>query len=368
MLMMMTGSELDETDASPLLLFRLMVGINAPETLGFAGTTTRPAANLGLYARVVHAEQKSKDSYKVFSAVINACFFLQIIVAAALTAMGAAGVGHAAITAFGAINTVIAGFLTFLKGSGLPNRLKYFGDRWKALREFIEQRERDFTRPGKSVADVFEMVAVIEKMYNDTKDDIEVNTPDGYNSRTLAGRSTPAPGMARVGSLTGGTDGAAPRPQSSFFGDEKSPLGGPMGSGGPAPPAQQQVPPHTTPSGAGGFDMSKVEGMLGKLHSLDGTVRHLRDRFGGDHHNLKRPDELVREASHHLAEHERQIQEQIVEQGKAVAREVDEQRKTLSREASHIAGDIAEAGRDRARTESQRVVKQAGDTIDKAWE
>lgn len=60
--------------------------------------------------------------------MINACYFLQIIVAAALTAMGAAGTSSQAITAFGAINTIIAGFLTFLKGSGLPGRLKYYGN------------------------------------------------------------------------------------------------------------------------------------------------------------------------------------------------------------------------------------------------
>ncbi|KAI0594113.1 hypothetical protein F4775DRAFT_461178 [Biscogniauxia sp. FL1348] len=170
----------------PLTLFRLMLGITTSPYLGFTETGprgTRPAANIGIYARVVHSEQKAKDSFKVFSIVINACYFLQIVVAASLTAMGAAGSGSQAVTAFGAINTVIAGFLTFLKGSGLPGRLKYYGNEWKKIREFIEQRERDFMRAGCPL-DVYEVVDMIEKMYNNTKQDIEMNTPDSYTSVT----------------------------------------------------------------------------------------------------------------------------------------------------------------------------------------
>ncbi|KAJ9130820.1 hypothetical protein NKR23_g12018 [Pleurostoma richardsiae] len=161
-----------------------MLGITTSPSLGFSAHGlhgTRPASNIGLYARVVQSEQKSKNSFKVFSAVINACYFLQIIVAAALTALGAANANNKAITAFGAINTVIAGFLTFLKGSGLPGRLKYFGSEWKKIREYIEQRERDFSRQGCTL-NVHEVVNTIEQMYANTKREIEMNTPDSYNS------------------------------------------------------------------------------------------------------------------------------------------------------------------------------------------
>ncbi|KAK6863749.1 hypothetical protein PG995_000277 [Apiospora arundinis] len=170
----------------PLTMFRIMLGITDAPRLGFAERNpigTRPASNIGIYARVVHSEQKSKDSFKVFSTVINACYFLQIIVAAALTAMGAAGTNSNAVTAFGAINTIIAGFLTFLKGSGLPGRLKYYGNEWKKIREYIEQRERDFSREGCTL-DVHEVVGAVEKMYTHVKEEIEVNTPDGYTSVT----------------------------------------------------------------------------------------------------------------------------------------------------------------------------------------
>lgn len=99
-----------EEDA--LTFFRLMLGIQTAPYLGFTISSplgTRPAANIGLYARIIHSEQKAKDSFKVFSVVINGCYFLQIVIAAALTALGAARASSGAVTAFGALNTVIAG-------------------------------------------------------------------------------------------------------------------------------------------------------------------------------------------------------------------------------------------------------------------
>lgn len=113
--------------------------------------------------------------------LINSCLGLQVIIAAALTAMGAANTNHVSITAFGAINTVIAGTLTYLKGSGLPNRIRWYENEWKRVREYIEQRERDFSLPNCRL-DVQEVVAVIEAMYEEVKLDIQNNTPEAYVS------------------------------------------------------------------------------------------------------------------------------------------------------------------------------------------
>ncbi|KAK0741459.1 hypothetical protein B0T18DRAFT_420179 [Schizothecium vesticola] len=194
------------SDLSPavdsLALFRLMVGITTAPDLGHSSLGARPADNIGLYARVVHSEQMAKDSYKVFSAVINGSYFLQIIVAAALTALGAANANNKAITAFGAINTVIAGLLTYLKGSGLPGRLKYFGGEWKKIREYIEQRERDFSTHDGCGLDVYEEIQTVRDMYDSTKRDIEMNTPDTYNAR---------PGNATVGVPGGGLHPGVPK-------------------------------------------------------------------------------------------------------------------------------------------------------------
>ena len=95
--------------------------------------------------------------------------------------MGAANSNHVSITAFGAINTVIAGILTYLKGSGLPNRIRWYENEWKKVREYIEQRERDFSRPDCDL-DVSQVVAAIEAMYEEVKADIQNNTPEMYIS------------------------------------------------------------------------------------------------------------------------------------------------------------------------------------------
>lgn len=141
----------------------------------------RAAPNLGIYNRVCHREQEAKRGYKFSSILINGCLGTQLVVAAALTAMGAANTNSAAVTAFGSINTVIAGLLTYLKGSGLPMRLRYYENEWKKVREYIEQRERDFCRPNCPL-NVYDVVRIIEAMYEDVKADIQTNTPDSWVS------------------------------------------------------------------------------------------------------------------------------------------------------------------------------------------
>lgn len=84
--------------------------------------------------------QKMRRKYENFTVLINVALVLQLIVAAALTALGASNSNHRAVTAFGGVNTVIAGFLTYLKGSGLPNR---FVGSLKVLLELIRNCNAD---------------------------------------------------------------------------------------------------------------------------------------------------------------------------------------------------------------------------------
>jgi hypothetical protein len=191
---------LDPEAMNQLNIFRHMVGIHStkgfvPQTTSQKGHTSfladnshnnlhfdgRIAPNLGIYNRVCHREAQAKRGFKFATFFINGCLGVQIVVAAALTAMGAANSNHIGITAFGSINTVIAGILTYLKGSGLPNRIRYYEHEWKRVREYIEQRERDFSRQDCRL-DVNEVVRAIEAMYEQVKADIQSNTPDNYIS------------------------------------------------------------------------------------------------------------------------------------------------------------------------------------------
>lgn len=190
------------TDASALipahdklLVFRSLTGIDTVPALRNAGHSVRAAPNIGIYARVVRCERVAAKGYRTFNLLINACLGIQIIVAAVLTALGAANGPHSAVTGFGAVNTIIAGFLTYLKGSGLPNRLKYHEIEWKAVREYIEQREREFCMADCRL-DVDEEVRIVEDMYEQVKAELEANGHPGSsrgNERSKRDRERPSP-------------------------------------------------------------------------------------------------------------------------------------------------------------------------------
>jgi hypothetical protein len=174
-----------------LAVFQRLVGIDSSQLLIPSGAR-RPAMNLGLYARIVRSQVQGRRYYKVYSLIINCCLGIQLVVAATLTALGASQGSASAVAGLGAINTIIAGFLTYLKGSGMPNRLRYYESEWRKLREYIEQRERDFQRQYCSL-DPVEEARIVEEMYNRVREDIELNAPDSYNSATRLQK--PASGM-----------------------------------------------------------------------------------------------------------------------------------------------------------------------------
>lgn len=175
-----TSGYRDPQVVQALTEFRHYLGIvNDPELAG--GNGRKP--NMGIYQRVCKQEEGYKKSYNWFSWLINSALGLQIIFAAALTALGAGNGPRSAVTAFGALNTIIAGFLTYLKGSGLPNRFKYYKEELTKVREYIEQREREFSR-GDINVDIRAECATIADMYEAVRRDIEVNTPEAFVSRT----------------------------------------------------------------------------------------------------------------------------------------------------------------------------------------
>ncbi|GKZ21366.1 hypothetical protein AbraIFM66951_010155 [Aspergillus brasiliensis] len=178
-----------------LLVFRALTGIDSIPALNTLHHFSRTAPNIGIYTRVVRAEQSAAARYRFFSILINVCLGIQIVVAAALTALGAASGPHSAVTAFGAINTIMAGVLTYLKGSGLPDRLKHYQNEWRNIREYIEQRERELCLAGCSL-DIQDEIQFIEYMYEGVKREIEAtksgenrsNAREGLNRRAFLPR------------------------------------------------------------------------------------------------------------------------------------------------------------------------------------
>jgi hypothetical protein len=159
-----------------------MTGINTDHGLTVLEGINRPASNIGIYTQTVSNEKQSSFEYHFFRLFINTCLGLQLIVAAALTALGAGDGPRTAVTVFGALNTVTAGFLTYLKGSGLPNRKRYYMKQWEKVRHYIEQREREFALPECEL-NVEEEVATVERMYEEVKAEVEANIPENYVSK-----------------------------------------------------------------------------------------------------------------------------------------------------------------------------------------
>jgi hypothetical protein len=164
-----------------LLVFRALTGIDSVPALTQQGHLLRSAPNVGIYTRVITNETKAQRAYKIFNFLINTCLGIQVVVAAAVTALGAASGPHSAVTAFGAINTIMAGILTYLRGSGLPDRLKHYQNQWKNIREYIEQREREFCLVSCDL-DVQEEVFIVESMYQNVKSEME--TTKSTDSKT----------------------------------------------------------------------------------------------------------------------------------------------------------------------------------------
>ncbi|KAE8350150.1 hypothetical protein BDV28DRAFT_47005 [Aspergillus coremiiformis] len=164
-----------------LLVFRALIGIDSVPTLNTLHHYQRTAPNVGIYTRVVQAEQFTGQRYRFFSILINTCLGIQMVVGAALTALGAASGPHSAVTGFGAINTIVAGILTYLKGSGLPDRLKHYQNEWRNIREYIEQRERELCL-DRCALDIEQEIQYIEHLYEGVKREIEA-TKSGGDSR-----------------------------------------------------------------------------------------------------------------------------------------------------------------------------------------
>ncbi|KAL8741808.1 MAG: hypothetical protein Q9190_005623, partial [Brigantiaea leucoxantha] len=159
-----------------LLKFQSLSGISSPLLLADGSTTRRPAPNEGIYKRTVDEENKVRFQYNISSYVVSVGGMLQIVVGAALTALGAANGPSAIVTIFGAVNTVIAGLLTYLKGQGLPTRLEQYLHLLRTLREHIEEREREFLEPGCEL-DVDEEIKGIAKMYQEVRQTAQDNAP-----------------------------------------------------------------------------------------------------------------------------------------------------------------------------------------------
>ncbi|KAF2102794.1 hypothetical protein NA57DRAFT_32065 [Rhizodiscina lignyota] len=94
-----------------------------------------------LYGRVLQKRKAQNRTYVFTSMLWNGLLLSQVILGAALTALGASESSHILITIFGAMNTFIAGLIAFIKSRGLPMRAKMFRDDLDRVIDEIENSE-----------------------------------------------------------------------------------------------------------------------------------------------------------------------------------------------------------------------------------
>lgn len=91
-----------------------------------------------LYLRAVSRRQGQSCTYMFTATLINVMLLTQVVLGAALTGLGASNSSRVLITVFGALNTVIAGVVAFMKSRGQPMRARMFRDDLSRVVDEIE--------------------------------------------------------------------------------------------------------------------------------------------------------------------------------------------------------------------------------------
>ncbi|KAI1819131.1 hypothetical protein F4861DRAFT_167301 [Xylaria intraflava] len=168
-----------------LVIFRRALGINTHKTSADDSGTLEEGRTtaMGMYRHVIEMQTRKRVQHGLLQAFLYLVYFAQIIIGAALTALGAtASQYQTAITVLGVINTVLAGVLALIKGSGQPQRLGKDRIGYRRLQDWIEETEALLAVGviGRNSREVGLLVESAFKRYNAAKASEENNDPEYY--------------------------------------------------------------------------------------------------------------------------------------------------------------------------------------------
>ncbi|KAI6084478.1 hypothetical protein F4821DRAFT_242627 [Hypoxylon rubiginosum] len=177
-----------------LVIFRKALGINYHREAADSGTLEEGRKSaIGIYKSVLEAQSSKATRHALLTAFLYFCYFAQIVVGAALTAIGPSSARYeTTVTVLGAVNTTLAGILALIRGSGQPQRLEKDRVGFRRLQDWVEETEallavgvigRDRKETGLLVESAF-------KRYNAAKMSVENNSPDFYVNHSADGRSS----------------------------------------------------------------------------------------------------------------------------------------------------------------------------------
>ncbi|ETS72938.1 hypothetical protein PFICI_15330 [Pestalotiopsis fici W106-1] len=172
-----------------LIIFRKAVGINYSKShADFSTLEEGRKTATGIYKMVIDAQVKKHIQHDFMTALMYFFYLAQIVIGAALTALGPSAPQYTLpITLLGAFNTIIAGVLALIKGSGQPQRLSKDQMGYRKLQDWIEETEALLSVGviGRDKKEVGMLVEVAFKRYNAAKASEENNRPDMYVNQTI---------------------------------------------------------------------------------------------------------------------------------------------------------------------------------------
>ncbi|KAH7409104.1 hypothetical protein BKA64DRAFT_664153 [Cadophora sp. MPI-SDFR-AT-0126] len=140
----------------------------------------------GLYKATIRRRRKAQFSYYFTATLYNTCLVLQILLGAALTALGSASNKNGtAITILAAANTVNAGLVALLHNSGLPGRIRNDWNEYDKVEMYlVEMMDSRIAEDGMSTADV---IQTCFNKYSNARATVERNKPNYYSGGAPTG-------------------------------------------------------------------------------------------------------------------------------------------------------------------------------------
>ncbi|OQE73366.1 hypothetical protein PENNAL_c0088G08972 [Penicillium nalgiovense] len=178
---------------------------------------TYQAATADLRKKLNRKERQLRIQYQLISFAFNLIAITQVIIGAAITALGPSGGEHMlAITILGALNTSIAGLLALLKGRGLPERLRRNMIEIARVSDLIQERATLLRYGNNHVSNsgISLLLQEVFQAYTSAQQIIERNQTDTYADGRMPQTSVVATDMNGSSSqtaMTSKTSGKMPQ-------------------------------------------------------------------------------------------------------------------------------------------------------------
>lgn len=180
----------DNPSDNPHSQFCMLVGI-PPSNLSSSSHHDFPIGHKSLYGRATRQHSTQQFNYVFTASLSNMLLLSQVVLSAALTALGASESSHILITIFGVLNTIIAGLVAWLKSRGQPMRSRMYRDDLERVVDEIENSETMWLGISKGVHGYGEIdtddkvtvrseVARLTRLYDRAVRSNTMNNPDMY--------------------------------------------------------------------------------------------------------------------------------------------------------------------------------------------